>query len=63
MLASAGAISSSAIWFVVRVVLEMPSGTPIFSGGAFSYGDGVMLVVGIVGLVGLIYSAIGAVFR
>ncbi len=47
---SIGAILVSGIWFFVRIVLEMPSGTPIFTGDVFFFGDLFALLLGIVGL-------------
>jgi predicted metal-binding membrane protein len=47
---SIGATIVSLIWFVVRVGLEMPTSTPLFSGTTFAYADTIFAVAGIAGL-------------
>lgn len=40
----------SLIWFVVRIGLEMPGNTPLFSGTAFAFADTAFAAVGIAGI-------------
>ncbi len=44
----------SMLWFIVRAILEMPSGTPLFCGTVFAWADTLAVVFGVVGVVSLV---------
>ncbi len=46
-------IGLAMVWFVARVVLEVPPDAPLFRGQWFSL-DGIVSVIGFMGIIGLI---------
>ena len=54
-----GALIASLIWFFVRVVLEQPSGTPLFNQGTFMFADSLATAIGVVGIAAIIFDTLG----
>jgi hypothetical protein len=54
-----GALIASLIWFFVRIVLEQPTGTPLFNQGTFMFADSLAIIIGLAGIAAIIFDTLG----